>query len=327
MSQLTLQGRPLGAYPYSATSLAVPMVVHPDTPTSALGGQAHTPWGTSGEGAYMNANADANMNLNVTYVPTNYDGGAPVVLPGSVEEPPSPEEARAGGEEAGLLDVSMKGPSWYEVEKDRKSFHHTPSVHPRYASTSSHTLGRREDPRSTSPSLYHSPYSCNTPSPFAGMPSCSLVADALPDAGIVITDLEGSDSEDEGDSQTNAGAGPGAPAYKISAALLDRLPHPLTRGHDPSTSPSAGALVLYRPLVITPDGVPEGREDSEVALELEGAGRGLGGEDGISGEPMGGSEGTATPMEDTRPCTPMTLESELSVDEDAGYEPMDIEML
>lgn len=119
---------------------------------------------------------------------------SPVVLPGSVEEPNSPEEAL---EE--VQDVRMKIPHWYEPEKDR-----------------TYLLAL---PHRTLPS----------PRP----------------AGIVITDLEDSDTEAEETKLSTPET-----EYTVSSALLDRLPI-----HAPSLPSLAEpdnnkALVLFRPLAI-----------------------------------------------------------------------------
>ena len=107
-----------------AATLAVPTITHPDTPTGALEPRAYAPWYAPPATA---------QSVSVTYVPTEV--GMPVVLPGSVEEPVSPETAQSGrggfgslggslgglGGAGALPEVSMRTPSWYEVEKDRKS--------------------------------------------------------------------------------------------------------------------------------------------------------------------------------------------------------------
>ncbi|KZT63192.1 hypothetical protein DAEQUDRAFT_719682 [Daedalea quercina L-15889] len=101
---------------------------------------------------------------------------SPVVLPDSVEEPHSPEEARD------IPDVRMKIPSWYEPEKDR----------------------------------------------------------------IVITDLEDSDTEDQGETNpSNDDA-----QYIVSSALLDRLPLHAPLLPNCSDIDCTKALVLFRPLVV-----------------------------------------------------------------------------
>ncbi|RDX50166.1 hypothetical protein OH76DRAFT_1403053 [Lentinus brumalis] len=236
MSQLTLDGL---AIPPSANlgSTSYPTVLFPDTPAVA----SHPPplW----------ADASHASGPYVTQIPTN--AAATVVLPGSVEEPTSSETVSEEAEEADVQDVSMKTPSWYEIEKDR----------------------------------------------------------------IVITDLEDSDTEEESSPPTQTSGN--TPAFKISNALLDRLPKPHALGPlAPEPSPST-ALVLYRPLAVVPD-------ESQDADASPGEKELLGAVPGTSGEvlePMG--EDSEVPMEDTRPCTPMVLEP---VDEPVD-EPMDIEML
>ncbi|TBU43410.1 hypothetical protein BD309DRAFT_864375 [Dichomitus squalens] len=246
MSQLTLGGLPFyGAPPTSYTTLSggpartvvgasaspsylAPAVQHPETPT-VVSTISH-PW------------SDAPQDPYVTPILANIT--TPVVLPGSVEEPTSPEVSTG---EAEVADVSMKGPSWYEIEKDR----------------------------------------------------------------IVIIDLEDSDAEDE--DRTATDSGPDAPAFKISSALLDRLPKPHALGAlGPEPSP-ATALVLYRPLIV-PAEHEEGPSDEEEGKEE----RDLGSVSVEELQPMV----EEVPMEDTRPCTPMVE----SVDEPVD-EPMDIEML
>ncbi|KAI0371125.1 hypothetical protein BV20DRAFT_942941, partial [Pilatotrama ljubarskyi] len=117
MSQLTLDGRPIpsssvhfapGQFPPpptlqpSGSSAAAPTVFFPDTPTAAS--QPAAPlW------------ADGPHVPNVTHLPTTTTATS-VVRPGSVEEPTSPESVE---QEADAPEVSMKVPSWYEIEKDR----------------------------------------------------------------------------------------------------------------------------------------------------------------------------------------------------------------
>ncbi|KAI0356185.1 hypothetical protein OH77DRAFT_1423780 [Trametes cingulata] len=116
MSQLTLDGRPIppssvhfapGQFPppptlqTSGSSGGAPTVFFPDTPTAAS--QPAAPlW------------ADGPHVPNVTHLPTTT--ATSVVRPGSVEEPTSPESVE---QEADAPEVSMKVPSWYEIEKDR----------------------------------------------------------------------------------------------------------------------------------------------------------------------------------------------------------------
>ena len=137
------------------------------------------------------------------------------------------------------------------------------------------------------------------------------MADAPDDCtGIVITDLEGSDDEDEG---TDAPP----PAFEINPALLDRLPHPLAPATEPGASAGAGALVLYRPLVVAPEadsrGTPGHTADvadadaAEASRAADGRARGqepIGREVGLG--VVDEDEGMA--MEDTRPSTPMAFE-------------------
>ncbi len=70
-----------------------------------------------------------------TYDPTQADPQhtQPVVLPGSVEEPTSPEISTVQEDPP---DVTMKSRSWYEPEKDREYFSHVPAT-PHVRSTSS----------------------------------------------------------------------------------------------------------------------------------------------------------------------------------------------
>lgn len=128
-----------------------------------------------------------------TYPPTDAPS-VPVVRPGSVEEPTSPV--------VDLPDVQMKSPSWYEIEKDRRS---CPRV-----------------------SVLRLPLTTH--------------------AGIVVTDLEDSDTEEsESDASTKTTSD-----MTVSPALLDRLSKhvsamPTPRYQEPDSSK---ALVLFRPLVI-----------------------------------------------------------------------------
>ncbi|KAI8993769.1 hypothetical protein BD414DRAFT_480405 [Trametes punicea] len=131
MSQLTLDGRPipsssasfipgqfasrppppspppLDASTAAATAAVYPPIaptVHfPDTATTAS--QSAAPlW------------ADGPHAPNVTHLP-NANGTATVIRPESVEEPTSPETIAEEVPE--VPEVSMKVPSWYEIEKDR----------------------------------------------------------------------------------------------------------------------------------------------------------------------------------------------------------------
>ena len=300
MSQLTLDGRPI---PPSATtaSASYPTVLFPVTPVAS-----HPPplW----------ADPSQLSGPNVTHIPTS--AAATVVLPGSVEEPTSPKTVE---EDAEVQDVSMKVPSWYEIEKDRTSVSSHPSASSASTSTttipSSSTSGRSRR-SSTPPRTSRRPLFRHPPRP--------TVVDAPDDdTGIVITDLEDSDAEDEA-SNAPAQSASGAddlPAFSISSALLDRLPKPHALGPlAPDPSPST-ALVLYRPLVLPDES--QGAEAPPGGRRLEGGEtEGLGAVPGPLDDvlqPMG----EEVPMEDTRPCTPMVLES---VDEPVD-EPMDIEML
>ncbi len=293
MSQLTLDGL---AIPPSANlgSTSYPTVLFPDTPAVA----SHPPplW----------ADASHASGPYVTQIPTN--AAATVVLPGSVEEPTSSETVSEEAEEADVQDVSMKTPSWYEIEKDRTSVSLTPSASSSTTTIaiSSTSLGVRRTPsppRTTRKPLFRHP------------PRPTVVDVPDRDTGIVITDLEDSDTEEESSPPTQTSGN--TPAFKISNALLDRLPKPHALGPlAPEPSPST-ALVLYRPLAVVPD-------ESQDADASPGEKELLGAVPGTSGEvlePMG--EDSEVPMEDTRPCTPMVLEP---VDEPVD-EPMDIEML
>ncbi|KAI0645402.1 hypothetical protein C8Q79DRAFT_911263 [Trametes meyenii] len=113
LSQLTLDGRPIPPSsaqfasgqlhsPFSSGRNLVPSVQFPDTPV--LASQTAFPLWMDGQ------HAPDVTQLSSTIIPTA------VVLPGSVEEPTSPE-ATLG--DANVPDVSMKVPSWYEIEKDR----------------------------------------------------------------------------------------------------------------------------------------------------------------------------------------------------------------
>lgn len=167
-----------------------------------------------------------------------YDLRSPVVLPGSVEEPVSPEETSNE-----IPDVRMKIPHWYEPEKDRM----------------------------------YCPWS-----------ACSMLPSPRP-AGIVITDLEDSDTEAEEDAKPCAG-------FTVSPALLHRLPI-----HAPSLPSfvepdSSKALVLFRPLAIHRPVEQEQEEGVEEA--------GDGQEDFAS---------DILPM-DTDPGTPMDVDDAMDVE-------------
>ncbi|KAI0745472.1 hypothetical protein C8Q76DRAFT_789856 [Earliella scabrosa] len=308
MSQLTLDGRSIASSaPYILASVAPvtispsPTIQYPDAPATSPPTQLQ--W------------TDASYAPRVTQIPPN--AGATVVLPGSVEEPTSPETV---SEDAEVRDVSMKGPSWYEIEKDRTSASLPPPLFPSSAFTftpapststsTSHPPSHGLSVHSTRRPLFRHPL----------RPPRPTVADARSDddTGIVITDLEDSDAEDDENTPPraeSAGSPDGEPAFTISSALLDRLPKPHALGPlTPEPGPS-NALVLYRPLV--PLG--ESSEDTD-SLEKRMPEKENQGDEGLEEEQPMGEE---VPMEDTRPCTPMVLES---VDEPV-YEPMDIEML
>ncbi|KAH9855218.1 hypothetical protein C2E23DRAFT_866849 [Lenzites betulinus] len=118
MSQLTLLGRAIPPPPAHAASplqfpppplppqslhAPSPTILFPDTPTTVA--QSTSPlW------------ADEPQVTNL--LPTPAALQAPVILPGSVEEPTSPA-APAPAADPDVPDVSMKVPSWYEIEKDR----------------------------------------------------------------------------------------------------------------------------------------------------------------------------------------------------------------
>ena len=303
MSQLTLDGRSMGSAPYI---LASPIVQYPtDAPTS----HPLPSW------------TDAPYAPRVTHIPTNV--AATVVLPGSVEEPTSPETV---AEETEVRDVSMKGPSWYEIEKDRTSASLPPS---------SSSVPPSSTPIfvPTSPARFSS-HSPPSPAPstrrplfrHASRPPRPTVVDARSDdTGIVITDLEDSDDEDENTLPTphTSTGDDGARDFTISSALLDRLPkHHVLGLHAPESNPST-ALVLYRPLVLPGESSKEDTGASGAADDLPEKEREEAPGTANAMEELLQPMGEEVPMEDTRPCTPMVLES---VDEPVD-EPMDIEML
>ncbi|KAI0702965.1 hypothetical protein C8T65DRAFT_655220 [Cerioporus squamosus] len=288
MSQLTLDGL---AIPPSASlaSASYPTILFPDSPAVA----SHPPplW----------ADASHASGPNVSHIPTN--AATPVILPGSVEEPTSPETV---SEDAEVQDVSMKIPSWYEIEKDRTSA----SLHPSASSASSSTTTIPCSSTSLGPRRTPSPPRTSRKPLFRHPPRPTVVDVPDRDTGIVITDLEDSDAEEESPTLAKPEPASGAPAFTISSALLDRLPKPHSLGPlAPEPSPST-ALVLYRPLAVVPD---ESQNADASPGDADGEREGL-------GAPMG----EEVPMEDTRPCTPMVLEP--LVDEPVD-EPMDIEML
>lgn len=333
MSQLTLDGRsiaPSAPYilasvtgPPTTTSYPAPIVQYPTDVPSPTSQPAPPSW-TDAPYAYA---------PRVTHIPTNM--ATAVVLPGSVEEPTSPPET--GAEETEVRDVSMKGPSWYEIEKDRTSASSLPSSPSPSARISAVTC--------TAQSQSHRPSPSTPPSRRAlfrhhSRPPCLTVIDEPSnDTGIVITDLEDSDTEDEnnpplppdGAASRDASAPDRVDKFSISSALLDRLPKPhrdalVLRTLDSEPSPST-ALVLYRPPPMVPldTSKEEDTNASDADVPEAKSRRRTAGEEVLGTnpmeEPMGEEE---VPMEDTRPCTPMVLE--LSVD-DSADEPMDIEML
>lgn len=285
MSQLTLDGRSLAppALPALAATASffgagasvgagypAPTIYLPDTHTAPVS-QVSSTW------------TDALHAPYITHVPT--DDAVPVVLPGSVEEPTSPEHP-AAADDTDAQDVRMRHPSWYEIEKDRTSASFAPSPPP-------------TPPPPSAPS--------HAESLLRRAPRPTVVDAPARDIGIVVTDLEDSDTEDE-DTRARphaTTAGDGAkPAFTVSPALLGRLPKahqlgPLLPEPGPST-----ALVLYRPLTIPAESDGDAPDRREEKGELQ---------------PMREDE---EPMEDARPWTPMVESVDDPVDE-----PMDIEML
>ncbi len=298
-SQLTLEGLSYVAPPMHRVPVG-------DTGFGARMGSSHvasaiqTPSPSAFASTSSQPCADWLPSPHVTHIPVK--PATPVVLPGSVEEPASPEAAVTG--ESDVVDVSMKGPSWYEIEKDRTSESFVPFPSP-----------PSSFPASIAPPATNAAH-LSPPPRGLGSPLRTTVVDVPPgDTGIVITELEDSDAEDE----TINGAGSLA-SFKISSALLDRLPKPYNIGPvAPEPSP-ANALVIYRPLVAR-DEAEAGRREAERERETEKGKR----KEALEGvveeqQPMGEEE----PMEeDTRPCTPMVE----SVDPRDVDEPMDIEML
>ncbi|KAI0743804.1 hypothetical protein C8Q80DRAFT_860669 [Daedaleopsis nitida] len=314
MSQLTLDGRSIASSaPYILAS-AAPTIQYPEPPATTTS-RAAPFW------------ADAPYAPRVTQIPTN--AAMNVMLPGSVEEPVSPE---TGGEDTEVRDVSMKGPSWYEIEKDRTSSPSLPSsssspparLHNSMPFTPSTRTPSQNPARSTRTTFFRTP------------PPPTVVDAPSKHTGIVIVDLEDSDAEDENTpphpKSAREDGGPAAPAFTISSALLDRLPKP----HSPlgplgPEESASNALVLYRPLPLAPSAPlpdesssrPSSLEDADVAACGALAGKGREDVEGEDEQPMGLEE---VPMEDTRPCTPMVFEAESVLDESVD-EPMDIEML
>lgn len=290
MSQLTLAGRPIppspahpGQFPpqYSIPAAAgAPTILFPITPSTSTQSVA-SQWA---DGLQVSPVLPATTALQTS-----------VVLPGSVEEPTSPEAFAAAVMDPDVHDVSMKVPSWYEIEKDRTSSSPSP-------------------PRS----LY---------APAREPPVCLPVADTRSRrlAGIVITDLEDSDAEDDdnGDANTSKSiSSADAPQFTISSALLDRLPKPsATLGPlAPDPNPT-NALVLYRPLPLPAsshedqDDVRDSARWSGNALRIE--------EVFTEDEPI--MEDTEMPVDDDQLEFAPAVAG--SAGEPADDEPMDIEML
>lgn len=137
----------------------------------------------------------------------------PIVRPGSVEEPTSPESP------PDVPDVAMKSRSWYEPEKDREP---PPPV--------SRPSGRR----------------------------------AQGFAGIVVVDLDDSESEDEAEEAEQA--------LRVNAALMARLMS--RRGPlPPEPTDASKALVLFKP-VVPP--LPDGAGDAEEGRQETQANSGMG---------------------------------------------------
>ncbi|KAH9942315.1 uncharacterized protein BXZ73DRAFT_97728 [Epithele typhae] len=287
------------------------------------------------DGMPVSAYAPITTNMNTAF-------------PGSVEEP---VEVLNGivEEVPELPEVSMKGPSWYEVEKDRKSAF----LHPARAFFTRDAVVFTVDRAVSALAPFTSPKSLKLeaavsrhvvrtpalppPSPFFPPPPSTTVANAFYALGIVITDLEDSDAEDAPDSEREnvpprGAAAADAPAYAISSALLGRLARPPLA---PVPVPAgSGALVLYRPLpplaVVTPGAVEEAEAEDEAGVvtrpRLQ-TGTGTGTRDGGVGEPMGGGDGDDDAMALEDVGTPMALEDASAAEGDVEYEPMDVEML
>ncbi|KAI1796445.1 hypothetical protein LXA43DRAFT_987709 [Ganoderma leucocontextum] len=251
MSQLTLEGLSYAVPPAHDPSVGDTMRtgISPSPSSSYVAPTIQIPNPSTFASTSSQPCADGPPSPYVTHIPRKPT--IPVVLPGSVEEPASPEATATG--EPDVVDVSMKGSSWYEIEKDR----------------------------------------------------------------IVITDLEDSDVEDEETTPSRilpVESRADLASFKISSALLDRLPKPHILGPiGPEPSPT-NALVLYRPLVVPDEAEARRREaDKEKEKRTEALAA-------VVDEPQ--PMGEEVPMEeDTRPCTPM-VESVEPLDE-----PMDIEML
>ncbi|OJT13408.1 hypothetical protein TRAPUB_10043 [Trametes pubescens] len=115
MSQLTLDGRPIppspahpGQFPpqYSVPAAAgAPTILFPITPSTSTQSVSSL-WA---DGLQVSPVLPAITPALQTSV----------VLPGSVEEPTSPEALAPTAMDPDVQDVSMKVPSWYEIEKDR----------------------------------------------------------------------------------------------------------------------------------------------------------------------------------------------------------------
>ncbi|KAM5533334.1 hypothetical protein V8D89_013008 [Ganoderma adspersum] len=249
--------------------------------------------------------ADGPPSPYVTHIPVK--PATSVILPRSVEEPASPEPSVTGNSD--VADVPMKGPSWYEIEKDRTSDSFAPAHAPSLPASfrtpvlAPVTNAGRLSPSSRRPLVRRSPRT-------------SVVDAPHNDTGIVITELEDSDAEDE---ETGAVADSPAP-FKISSAFLDRLPKPHSLGPlgpDPSL---ANALVLYRPVVVRDEAEAEVRRREAERERETGKEKQREVLEGVVEEPQ--PMGEEEPMEeDTLPCTPMVESVE------PGDEPMDIEML
>ncbi|KAI0087924.1 hypothetical protein BDY19DRAFT_199347 [Irpex rosettiformis] len=103
------------------TAVQVPIVTEPYLPSSSSGSTFAYGLPTASQSA---SNAASLSSGGIAWDGSIYDVAQAdpkrtqsVVLPGSVEEPTSPEAPRA---QEDLLDVRMKSRSWYEPEKDRK---------------------------------------------------------------------------------------------------------------------------------------------------------------------------------------------------------------
>ncbi|GBE81244.1 hypothetical protein SCP_0309710 [Sparassis crispa] len=105
---------PLVLYPTNPSASTGPTTACTQAPAPGLTITPISPPGPFGQPAW-----------NASQTPYGYaypytNASQPVVLPGSVEEPTSPlAPPRAAEEEPDVPDVQMRGPSWYEIEKDR----------------------------------------------------------------------------------------------------------------------------------------------------------------------------------------------------------------